>query len=183
MLPTMARGDPRPSVSHHNRLRVHPKPGRDPGSGDPCFGTHPQGRKRPHAYPTNEVKSHHPRGFLREGFKQLSDPVGHPIYNKTSLRDGPPSPGAGTPTRRGPPQYSRHMSTSHLGHCLALNPHNPDGIRPGDRLSRSRGHCPIGKCNTFRGHNQGMSPAPISLVGRITVATRVLKPPSGVLTP
>ncbi len=32
MLPTRARGDPRPPVSYHNRLRVHPKPGGDPKS-------------------------------------------------------------------------------------------------------------------------------------------------------
>ncbi len=82
-----------------------------------------------------------------------------------------------------PPHYSKHMSTGYLrsptrdsftpeplallGHCLALNPHNPDGIRPENRFSRSRRHCPIGKCNTsqkpmevsrshiFRGLNSG----------------------------
>jgi hypothetical protein len=172
-------------------------PAETPEVGDPCFGTHPEGRKMPHVYPTAVVKYHHPRGFLGEGFEQPSDPVGHHIFDTTSPRDGPPSPRAGTQARRDPPHYGGHMSTGHLrsptrdsftpeplallGHCLALNPHNPDGIRPENRFSRSRGHSPIGKCNTCQ------KPGEISrshiLRGPNSGFNEGLDTPRGVLTP
>jgi len=157
-------GIPYPQFSTTTGCGFIPSPTKIPEAGDPSFGTHPQGQKKPHAYPTTEVRYHHPRGFLGKGFEHPSDLFGYPISDETSPRDGPPSPRAGTPARRGPPHYGGHISTGHLrnptrdsftpeplyllGHFLALTPHNPDGIRPGDRFSRSRGHCPIGKCNT-----------------------------------
>ena len=170
MLPIRARGDPRPPVYHHKRLRVHPKPGRDPKSRGSLLRHPPTGAQNAPRLPHRRGKISSPSRLLGEGFEQPTNLVGHHISDKTSPRDGSPSPRAGTPARRGPSRYGGHMSTGHLRsptresftpeplallwHCLALNPHNPDGIRPENRFSRFRGHGPTSKCNTSPKHGE-----------------------------